>query len=185
MSARVAAQRRPGREPRRHACAWRGPTARDGTPLNEGRGVNPGDTGVIPPGPAPNPAALNEGRGVNPGDTRQADAPPAVPSPLNEGRGVNPGDTPRRDADVPASPASLNEGRGVNPGDTGTLPSVPTEGTPLNEGRGVNPGDTITVSLAARRRCIAQRRPGREPRRHQPAQLIGGADRARSTKAGA
>ena len=38
-------------------------------PLNEGRGVNPGDTqsGPCPPGQS---LSLNEGRGVNPGDTR-------------------------------------------------------------------------------------------------------------------
>ena len=42
-------------------------------------------------------AALNEGRGVNPGDTGLAiDALLAAVSALNEGRGVNPGDTPTR-----------------------------------------------------------------------------------------
>ena len=37
--------------------------------LNEGRGVNPGDTDYPRLG-AWNASALNEGRGVNPGDTR-------------------------------------------------------------------------------------------------------------------
>ena len=37
------AQRRPGREPRRHAPAHAG-CRRPARPLNEGRGVNPGDT---------------------------------------------------------------------------------------------------------------------------------------------
>ena len=58
--------------------------------------------------------ALNEGRGMNPGDTRHPGERLAT---LNEGRGMNPGDTsgpsPRRSASAP-----LNEGRGMNPGDT-------------------------------------------------------------------
>ena len=47
---------------------------------------------------------------------------------------------------------ALNEGRGVNPG--------------VNEGRGVNPGDTRALDLACPAGMDAQRRPGREPRRH-------------------
>ena len=43
--ARVLAQRRPGRQPRRHReRRWRPRATRD--PLNEGRGVNPGDTRI-------------------------------------------------------------------------------------------------------------------------------------------
>ena len=39
--------------------------------LNEGRGMNPGDTPALPP-PYRRPRfALNEGRGMNPGDTRK------------------------------------------------------------------------------------------------------------------
>ena len=38
-------------------------------------------------------AALNEGRGVNPGDTPRAPIRPGARPSLNEGRGVNPGDT--------------------------------------------------------------------------------------------
>ena len=142
-------------------------------------------------------SALNEGRGINPGDTSVARAVPPVWSPLNEGRGINPGDTvrqcpvltsppsaqrrpghqPRRHPDHRAGGGGaawwpLNEGRGINPGDTFqngslTAPSVPrtidrstkagasTPATrdraggggdgwwPLNEGRGINPGDTF------------------------------------------
>ena len=68
--------------------------ARRFTSLNEGRGVNPGDTGshgVVPHEYAV--LALNEGRGVNPGDTSAARRRPSPSSALNEGRGVNPGDT--------------------------------------------------------------------------------------------
>ena len=62
--------------------------------------------------------ALNEGRGVNPGDTIDGRADPACTSTLNEGRGVNPGDTARPMRASEPRP-TLNEGRGVNPGDTG------------------------------------------------------------------
>ena len=41
-------------------------------------------------------ASLNEGRGVNPGDTIGAGMVRVGHSALNEGRGVNPGDTVER-----------------------------------------------------------------------------------------
>ena len=73
----VAAQRRPGREPRRHGGAGRA-SAGAPRPLNEGRGANPGDTRRARAGPA----------------TPATDLPPRRPDlPLNEGRGANPGDT--------------------------------------------------------------------------------------------
>ena len=62
--------------------------------LNEGRGVNPGDTQPGTGRPRAAARTLNEGRGVNPGDTRRRHAPARLPRALNEGRGVNPGDTP-------------------------------------------------------------------------------------------
>ena len=65
--------------------------------LNEGRGVNPGDTRDTPRGARRAPA-LNEGRGVNPGDTRTTHPGRRSARPLNEGRGVNPGDTGARHA---------------------------------------------------------------------------------------
>ena len=37
--------------------------------LNEGRGINPGDTRRIRPQVLRHTAPLNEGRGINPGDT--------------------------------------------------------------------------------------------------------------------
>ena len=43
--------------------------ATSGEPLNEGRGVNPGDTRRTPACRAHPASSLNEGRGVNPGDT--------------------------------------------------------------------------------------------------------------------
>ena len=68
------------------------------TTLNEGRGVNPGDTRPARQA-GPSLATLNEGRGVNPGDTRAPQWIAGPPEPLNEGRGVNPGDTRRRRRD--------------------------------------------------------------------------------------
>ena len=159
------AQRRPGREPRRHPTAEQETTGR-GPSLNEGRGVNPGDT-CQQRHRLQAMASLNEGRGVNPGDTGTPSASLTLPSiaqrrpgreprrhgrvrrarhgarpALNEGRGVNPGDTGRCSGPF-ASCSPLNEGRGVNPGDTipGRAGCLTT--TPLNEGRGVNPGDTL------------------------------------------
>ena len=61
-----------------------------------------------------------------------------------------------------------------------------TERRPLNEGRGANPGDTramLRAAPAALKR--AQRRPGREPRRHDGLWLLAGRITPRSTKAGA
>ena len=113
-------------------------------PLNEGRGVNPGDT--APDGDSSAP--LNEGRGVNPGDTGNSFGRVAwTRSPLNEGRGVNPGDTAPESADYDdVRHHPLNEGRGVNPGDTRRLPRKAGRwGWALNEGRGVNPGDTRQI----------------------------------------
>ena len=62
--------------------------------------------------------SLNEGRGINPGDTSclQMRQPHAYA--LNEGRGINPGDTRRGSRGKRLSPIALNEGRGINPGDT-------------------------------------------------------------------
>ena len=64
--------------------------------------MNPGDTSNAARSSSAVFAALNEGRGVNPGDTlHQSDGIPAVLA-LNEGRGVNPGDTR---ADATTSPS--------------------------------------------------------------------------------
>ena len=126
---------------------------------------------------------------MNPGDTVAYDTPRSGTSPLNEGRGVNPGDTVSLRCVRSLGMAPLNEGRGVNPGDThdqlADARGYPHEAS-LNEGRGVNPGDTCASTgqpeVPGR---SAQRRPGREPRRHSTS---GGSLLAllrRSTKAGA
>ena len=61
---------------------------------------------------------------------------------------------------------ALNEGRGVNPGDTARPAPRNALRSALNEGRGVNPGDTPKDAMMSSSRDRAQRRPGREPRRH-------------------
>ena len=135
------AQRRPGRQPRRHH-ARRPRTARPSPPLNEGRDVSPGDTmhgGRVPHARPPR-------------STKAGTSAPATPpgracsrhrhSALNEGRDVSPGDTPalgRRHADGMA----LNEGRDVSPGDTRNNRTRAGSPCPLNEGRDVSPGDTL------------------------------------------
>ena len=88
----LSAQRRPGHKPRRHVVPPAG-SGRSTETLNEGRGINPGDTCALcalcvelhaaqrRPGHKPRRHlvnyterpldydALNEGRGINPGDT--------------------------------------------------------------------------------------------------------------------
>ena len=111
---------RPGHQPRRHIPTQSTQSAGNTAALNEGRGINPGDTFVRRwdhhrPGdrstkagastPATRhstarhfspPAPLNEGRGINPGDTFDCPGAERTRSALNEGRGINPGDTQRR-----------------------------------------------------------------------------------------
>ena len=63
------AQRRPGRESRRHTRTFGVEyRERSATALNEGRDVNPGDTGGRSAASS-TAGTLNEGRDVNPGDT--------------------------------------------------------------------------------------------------------------------
>ena len=168
----LTAQRRPGREPRRHsaigAAVWRGLSrstkagartpATLSAPSNKYRASQP----------------LNEGRGANPGDTRDPQQEAAVAHPRSTKAGARTPATRRSHAEpdagfprstkagarTPATPAAspatgtpsppLNEGRGANPGDT-----CPAAGAgscwfaaTLNEGRGANPGDTSPPSRA-------------------------------------
>ena len=104
---------------RRHVLLFGAAMANGCRPLNEGRGVNPGDTSTSSP-----LAGRIHGRSTKAG-------------------AWNPGDTPGTGWSGPATCSALNEGRGVNPGDTrgGRLPRG-RRWSPLNEGRGVNPGDT-------------------------------------------
>ena len=187
----AAAQRRPGREPRRHPrAAGRRRSRRD--PLNEGRGANPGDTARRLGRTPAESGSLNEGRGANPGDTANASEHHRSRSPtLNEGRGANPGDTsltpltsdcdptaqrrpgrePRRHPPRPAgrfaAAVRSTKAGARTPATRGCAPTGRSRRRSLNEGRGANPGDTRVMPDADGRAITAQRRPGREPRRHQ------------------
>ena len=118
----------------------------------------------------PCPSPLNEGRGRDPGDTpANSRIRPADRSerPLNEGRGRDPGDT--RDASRADSPhlKPLNEGRGRDPGDTRRVRSMRLDG---GHTRSTKAGaETPATQLAGPTSGIwqhAQRRPGPRPRRH-------------------
>ena len=158
------AQRRPGREPRRHVRASVPPRGVR-PPLNEGRGANPGDThrgGRV---------RVEEG----PRSTKAGARTPATPPRSLQNRSPSrsaqrrPGREPRRHA-TPCRAAgagqALNEGRGANPGDTERPCARRAIAGPLNEGRGANPGDTEFDHPSSVLASTAQRRPGREPRRH-------------------
>ena len=309
MPCRSFAQRRPGREPRRHHPTCRAATIVRRWSLNEGRGANPGDTAwpaaihvrcgqrstkagartpatlhlpgrdnagralnegsrtpatqhlpgrghhhaerstkagartpatrACPRSAHPAPRALNEGRGANPGDTRYSSRPcwsqrsrstkagartpatplvyspsgsasgrstkagartPATPLgrlpvdlrdarstkagartpatlylpvrvarlrwPLNEGRGANPGDTTASSSACRPVSATLNEGRGANPGDTRAVRGDRGAGPPRSTKAGARTPATPGFGPASMACTCAQRRPGREPRRH-------------------
>ena len=138
-----AAQRRPGHQPRRHLA-------------------------ILPMGRHVTPPTLNEGRGINPGDTSiRACWERAWTAALNEGRGINPGDTGSGCLRIRMRCAALNEGRGINPGDTWSWYWLLRWFAALNEGRGINPGDTAKCcKRAAPRRTIARPRTW-EPRRRR------------------
>ncbi len=153
------AQRRPGREPRRHGDPL-APVVCRVAPLNEGRGANPGDT------------------------HRCSSASHSAHVPLNEGRGANPGDThghrgmagPRRRSTKAGArtPATRLSGAGRVPG--------------LGRSTKAGARTPATPPLAVKwfpDRCPAQRRPGREPRRHPVLLRANQRFLARSTKAGA
>ena len=160
------AQRRPGREPRRHPrCVnlIREMGDAQRRPGREPRRHSPGR----PRAGRASGASLNEGRGANPGDTRSAlPLRPAAPRSTKAG------------AQTPATPTtsglsgwrrwSLNEGRGANPGDTPAQWDT-GQGSRIAQRR---PGREPRRHQRSRRRAwpssSAQRRPGREPRRHQP-----------------
>ena len=93
------AQRRPERQPRRHASDSR--TGARGLRRSTKAGAS-------------TPATPQVGQVIGGGHV-----------PLNEGRSVNPGDTRCRSISVDVSPRSgaLNEGRSVNPGDTSRFAS--------------------------------------------------------------
>ena len=157
------AQRRPGPRPRRHLYliermffrmvrstkagaetpatpSWARSTRTSRSPLNEGRGRDPGDTRQRPRYPEGcNP--LNEGRGRDPGDTRR----PLVTVTGTRYAQRRPGPRPRRH-----STAAWN-----------ALPIYIAQRRP-----GPRPRRHAPFSIAMVASCGAQRRPGPRPRRH-------------------
>ena len=146
VSLSAIAQRRPGPQPRRHIKRTGSHPNRCTGSLNEGRGLNPGDTSTV---------AVH-------GRCRSGS--------LNEGRGLNPGDTGRYTRARRMSTGALNEGRGLNPGDTPTNSGQPPRAavTPTAQRRpGPQPRRHPAAALARPcREAAAQRRPGPQPRRH-------------------
>ncbi len=180
----TSAQRRPGREPRRHAvsAAMRRSRLRS---LNEGRGANPGDTPV-----AGLPKAAEVGRSTKAGARTPA---------TQAARCEQSGDCRRSTKAGARTPATLDIA-------DGSLVGYGAQRRPGREPRRHPAGSVTPSSLIVaqrrpgreprrhpmprvhRRRAAkdAQRRPGREPRRHAlKAIQEGRADTARSTKAGA
>ena len=151
----AAAQPRPGREPRRHFMNRRTGAAQTG-PLNQGRGVNPGDTWC--------------------GCSHHPSCWPAQPRPGREPRRhvefevechrcmraqPRPGREPRRHAAAAVSPsgshvAQPRPGREPRRHARRRLRRRPTRRA-LNQGRGVNPGDTAKF---VRRGAIETQQPG-------------------------
>ena len=155
------AQRRPGHQPRRHLRRHRSLTDRKpaARALNEGRGINPGDTSGI---------AVNSACAAK--SSRS----------LNEGRGINPGDTLRESCRRYASSLAV---RSTKAGASTPATRAPDWSDSIaNQRCGAS---RHWPSLARRARSKpAQRRPGHQPRRHGCARGHGPC-RERSTKAGA
>ena len=189
------AQRRPGHQPRRHVDTG-GRLTRDiaaRRPLNEGRGINPGDTVHRLPRLSMPPTSLNEGRMFHArtqergrqGVIRSTKAGASTPATLS-----------------PSTQRTLSR-RPLNPGDTcgkwaDVKPSQDAQRRPGHQPRrhGVHRSSS---ALTASCDGFAQRRPGHQPRRHptqkptrsrtQPRRALhrgeSSHEEIRSTKAGA
>ena len=162
------AQRRPERQPRRHRPAERPWTSASRTPLNEGRSVNPGDTGA--------------------GYVKLRQEEPAQRRPERQPRRHG----PDRQRFSRARARSTKAGASTPATRPGC--SIRTTGArcrTLNEGRSVNPGDT-TSPVRGLRQAASGRTRSTKAGASTPATRPGTALRAsisalcvRSTKAGA
>ena len=153
------AQRRPGPRPRQHRRSRS--RARSQPTLNEGRGLDPGNTSGSGPTSAPVSSAQRR-PGPRPRQHARLTRPPC-PSrrPLNEGRGLDPGNTTST-----APSADCSSGAQRRPG-----PRPRQHASPRAPSLG--------------RLATAQRRPGPRPRQHIFHVHALGPDERRSTKAGA
>ena len=140
-------------------------------PLNEGRGVSPGDTGDI--GGAKirvqYHAQRRPGRQPRRHSRRRSLQLAGAPERSTKAGASAPCDTFRRQAcNLAELPHPLNEGRGVSPGDTSSGRTSEScrrrSGAQRRPGR--QPRRHCRSAKAHHRMCLAQRRPGRQPRRH-------------------
>ena len=134
-------------------------------PLNEGQGVNPGDTSVTS---GSNTTVLLAQRRPGCEPRRHGPGDPIASAVRHAQR--RPGCEPRRHhlyAQVVGRPrASLNEGQGVNPGDTWNVTSNVGTLEVAQRRPGCEPRRHDCCSVGSRVPSNAQRRPGCEPRRH-------------------
>ena len=178
-----SAQRRPGREPRRHAARLTDAAVLE--TLNEGRGANPGDTcRAAVAGRRPGPAQRRPGR-----EPRRHNPPLcSTGSPTAAQR--RPGREPRRHGRLVAH-ACVCRVRSTKAGarTPATLPppdevvGAALRSTKAGARTPATPCEPVPRLLAMVR--PAQRRPGREPRRHTLTIIVGPYGLTRSTKAGA
>ena len=163
----LRAQRRPGREPRRHRLWTHFSSLSRYAQHSTKAGARTPATPVVRCPRWRRRATLNEGRGANPGDTGSDPNMRACWPTLNEGRGANPSDTTRWPARSRSRKPPLNEGRGANPGDTGASSEPRLTVTRAQRRPGREPRRHPAFSAFAMSCASAQRRPGREPRRHR------------------
>ena len=179
------AQRRPGREPRRHAERL-GALPPASTTLNEGRGANPGDTRRTPRTEG-RPARSTKAGARTPATRQGLRVRPSKSSARSTKAGARTPATRVASTSTPRSRApALNEGRGANPGDTGP-PDVEAQVARRRSTKAGarTPATRVPASIAKHRTTRAQRRPGREPRRHGRGRPRRAPGPTRSTKAGA
>ena len=163
-SACDSAQRRPGREPRRHLqpeapeVGERPRSTKAGartpaTPSSSRRRSPPSCSAQRRPGREPRRHAR---RPTSVGVTATAQRRPGREPRRHRPRGEAPPEGDHRSTKAGArTPATLHPAR-----------QLPHVAAALNEGRGANPGDTAAAWAFAATCVGAQRRPGREPRRH-------------------
>ena len=155
-----SAQRRPGRLPRRHATT---PPRRSGARTAQRR------PGRLPRGDTRKRCGVSSARRA-----RSTKAGASAPATHASSWLRQPDSLPRSTKAGASAPA------------TRSFEQVTVRGRiSLNEGRGVCPGDTGPARLTARTANVAQRRPGRLPRRHRPVSGSNSTASPRSTKAGA
>ena len=128
-------------------------------PLNEGRGISPGDTYIEGPDRLNGNAWDAQRRpGHQPRRHGPAESSTRLPGAWQIVRSTKAG------ASAPATPSlraslrsgrslALNEGRGISPGDTSVCLGIGhrmSYGAALNEGRGISPGDTSVCGESRR-----------------------------------